>query len=81
MQCLTDLGANTYAVASPQPTELSGCTYLIAQPSELPSGFMNMTTEEGLTVGGLLATVLLVGFTFRAMAHALNFNEKGDKDD
>lgn len=75
MQCLTDTGTG-YVVTSPQPELISDCVYLLAQPNELPSEFMNMTTEEGLTIGGLLATVLVVGFTFRAIARALSQNEK-----
>ena len=81
MQCLTDVGLGNYRVTAPQPTELSGCVFIIAQPNELPSAFMVLTPEEGLQVGGLLATVLVVGFTFRAIARALNVsNDRIDNE-
>ena len=79
MHCLTDIGAGNYRVSDPQPTELSSCVFIIAQPNELPSAFMVLTPEEGMQVGGLLATVLVAGFTIRAIVRALNVNEKDDE--
>lgn len=82
MYCLSDIGNGFYKVASPQPTEFSGCTYLIVQPNEIPIAFMNMTPAEGLKVGGLLALVLVAGFTFRALARAIDFNlNNGDSNE
>lgn len=81
MQCLTDIGSGQYQIASPQPTLLSDCVYLLAQPNELPVDFMQLTIDEGLQVGGLLALVLVAGFTFRAIARALYAGDKsGDSD-
>lgn len=80
MQCLTDTGSGTYQIANPQPTETSGCTYLMVQPNEIPMAFMNMSPEDGLQVGGLLALVLVVGFTFRAIARALDVNISNNGD-
>lgn len=81
MRCLTELALGEFRVTSPQPTELSNCVYLIAQPHELPSALMVLTPEEGLQVGGLLATVLVVGFTFRAIARALNVSNDRNENE
>lgn len=83
MLCLQDSGAGNYQVVSPQPATINGCTFLIVQPNEIPTAFMNLTPEDGLKVGGLLATVLVVGFTFRAIAQALNvsFSNNGDSNE
>lgn len=83
MMCLTDTGTGLYKVASPQPTELNGCTFLIVQPNEIPTAFMNLTPSDGLKVGGLLALVLVAGFTFRAIARAIdpNFSNNGDSNE
>lgn len=75
MQCLTQT-VDGFIVASPQPTELSTCTFLLVQPSELPNQLMNLTLEESLTVGSLLGGLLVVGFIFRAVAQALSINDK-----
>lgn len=81
MQCLTEISSGVFSVASPQPTEYSSCVYLIAQPNELPTAFMNMTVDEGLQVGGLLALVLVAGFTIRAIARALSAGDNsGDSN-
>lgn len=81
MQCLTDTGSGNYVVTNPQPTQITDCVYLLAQPNELPTAFMNMTVEEGLEVGGLLSLVLLAGFTFRAVGRALSTYEKGNENE
>lgn len=80
MQCLTDIGTGNYQIANPQPTLTTDCTYLIVQPNEIPMAFMNLTPEQGLEVGGLFALVLVAGFTFRAIAHALNVNVSNNGD-
>lgn len=83
MQCLTDIGTGSYQIANPQPTVTNNCTYLIVQPNEIPTAFMNMTPEQGLEVGGLFALVLVVGFTFRAVAQALHvpISNNGDSNE
>lgn len=75
MQCLTDTGTG-YVLTSPQPTDLTTCTFLLVQPSELPNQLLNLSLEESLTVGSLLAGLLVVGFIFRAVARALDVNDK-----
>lgn len=80
MRCLIDTGTGFFQVANPQPTELTNCVYLIAQPTEIPTAFMNLTPDDGLKVGGLLATVLVVGFTFRAIARVLSTENNGNEN-
>lgn len=81
MICAQKISDTEYFVFMPQPTEFKDCVFIIAQPNELPTDFMNMTSVEGLYVGGLLAALLAVGFSFRAIGRALFINEKGDKDE
>lgn len=81
MQCLNDLGGGNFSIASPQPQAIGSCVYIIAQPNELPNGIMNLTPEEGLQVGGLLALVLLSGFTIRVIAQTLHAGNKENEND
>ena len=76
MQCLTDNGNGTLSLTNPQPTIIGDCVYILATPQDLPSGIMNLTPAQGLQVGGLLTLVLVAGFTIRAIARALNINER-----
>ena len=72
MQCLTDNGGGSFTTAAPQPTDYTACTYLLVQPSELQPQVFNLTVEEGVWLGFQLGLILLAGFTFRAIARALN---------
>ena len=80
MQCLVQQIGGAYTVASPQPTVIGDCIYILATPRDLPTGIMNLTPAEGLHVGGLLSLVLVAGFSIRAMARALNVNEGVQND-
>lgn len=72
MQCLTDNGGGDFTIAAPQPTDYTVCTYLVVQPSELQPQIFNLTVEEGVWLGFQLSLILVLGFTFRAIARALN---------
>lgn len=68
----------TYTVANPQPTDLSTCTYLLANPSDFPMDFL--TVDDAIQLAFLFASVLVVGFTFRAIAQALKTDERFHND-
>ena len=68
-------------VTNPQPTLITDCVYILAQPAELPNELLQITPSEGVEIGGKLALVLLAGFTIRAVAKALNAADKGNEND
>jgi hypothetical protein len=76
MLCLQQLNSTDFQLISPQPADYTGCTYLLAQPSELQPEIWNISVEQGLEIGGYLALVLVTGYTFRAMAQALKTDER-----
>lgn len=76
MQCLNDSGGGNFTIAAPQPTDYTACTYLLVQPSELQPQIFNLTVEEGVWLGFQLSLILVAGFTFRAIARALNTGEQ-----
>jgi hypothetical protein len=81
MQCLTDNGGGSFTTAAPQPTDYTVCTYLLVQPSELQPQIFNLTVEEGIWLGFQLTAILVVGFIFRAIARALNSDERYHHED
>jgi hypothetical protein len=80
IQCLEDLGGGAYQIANPQPTDYTTCTYVLVQPSDLQSELWNISIDDGIQIGFLLGLVLLAGFTFRAMARALNSDERYENE-
>ena len=72
MQCLTDNGDGTFSVTNPQPATISGCTNLIVQPNELQNELFNFSLEDYRLISMALVGLLIVGFTFRAIAQALD---------
>jgi len=76
MQCLNDEGGGWYSLQSPQPADYTVCTYLIIQPSDLPSDVWNLTIEEAQVLMPYFGLLLLAGFTFRAIARALSVDER-----
>lgn len=75
MQCLTDLGNGVFKITNPQPNDTTNCVYVIAAPSELQNQF-NITMQEAQIFMPLLGLVLVMGFTYRAIARALNSDER-----
>jgi len=66
MQCLTDTGSGTYAVTSPQPTLLTDCTLLLAQPSDLPFTVYDLPSTADMQTAFMLTFVPIVLFYLAA---------------
>ena len=60
-------------------TDVNQFQMICYQKIDALNDMTNLTAVEGLEVGGLLATVLVAGFTIRAIARALNTYEKDDE--
>ncbi|ACT52156.1 hypothetical protein [Methylovorus glucosotrophus] len=74
-ECLTDIGAGQYQIASPQPTEISECVYLIAQPKELTAGAWSLTVEQGQQLAAAIALLWAIGAVFRVLISLLKQKE------
>jgi len=74
-ECLTDIGAGQYQIASPQPTEISDCVYLIAQPQELTAGAWSLTVEQGQQIAFSIALLWAIGAVFRIVISLLKQKE------
>ena len=74
-ECLTDIGAGQYQIASPQPTEISDCVYLIAQPQELTAGAWSLTVEQGQQLAAAIALLWAIGAVFRVLISLLKQKE------
>lgn len=85
MLCLTENPGSTggvyYTVAEPQPTTYTECVYILAQPPEVSNEFWNLTMDEAQELMPYFGLVLVAGFTFRALARALNTEERESNHD
>lgn len=80
MFCLEQVEGG-FVVADPQPVEISGCTFLLVQPSELPPSALNLTVEEGAQIAGAIAVVWAIGFAARAAIYAIKSSERDSNYD
>lgn len=78
-ECLTDIGAGQYQVTSPQPTDITSCVYVIAQPQELTSGAWSLTVEQGQQIAAAIALLWAIGAVFRAVISQLK--SKGNSNE
>lgn len=81
MQCLTQMVGGNFMITDPQPIYTKDCNYILVQPQELPNELLQITPSEGVEIGGKLALVLLAGFTFRAIAKALNASDRSNENE
>lgn len=70
------MGAATYTVQRPQPTEYTQCTAILVSPTELSQDFFNLSPEQGATISLAILAVWAVGFAIRSAISAVNTNER-----
>lgn len=71
MQCLTQQVDGSYLLTSPQPTLVTGCVYILAQPNDIQNELLQITPTEGVEIALKLSLILIAGFIFRAIASLL----------
>ncbi len=71
MNCLTDLGAGSFQLTSPQPELITDCVYLLVEPSELAPEWYSLTAEQGGQIATSMSVLLAIGFIFRWIIRAL----------
>lgn len=72
MLCLIQTSDYQFELPATQPTDYTTCTYILAQPQDVHADAWNLTMDDAITLMPYFALVLVMGFTFRAVARALN---------
>jgi len=75
MLCLSQIDGNTFQVASPQPTEYTSCTYVLAQPSDLGINAWALTPDEGYQIATAIAICWAAGYASRVVGQFLKPNQ------
>jgi len=71
MLCLTEISAGNYQVASPQPTEYTTCTYVLAQQTDIGINAWALTPEQGFQIATAIGICWAFGYAFRAVGQFL----------
>lgn len=80
MQCITETGSGTFAVTIPQPTLITDCVYVVADPTELGYQLFSLTTEQGTELAIAIATLWAIGAVFRILISMLNTKERDSNE-
>lgn len=75
MQCLTQIDATNFQVATTQPENYTVCTFILVQPPELQPQLFNITAAEGLELSAAIVAVWAIGFAVRMGIRATNVDE------
>lgn len=79
MQCASIYlsgGQNYLVITSPQPADLSTCTYVVGNYSEFSSGLTQISPEQGAQIAGAILLIWAMGWVIRVIARSLNVGEK-----
>jgi hypothetical protein len=80
MQCLTDIGAGNFTITSPQPTDYTTCTYILAQQPDIATNAWALTAAQGAQLSIAIGSLLAVGAVIRVLASFLKPND-GDSNE
>lgn len=72
MQCLTQAALGGYVISSPQPTQYTTCTYILAQPTDLAFSAWSLTATQGSQISLAIGLCWATAYAFRVLGQYLN---------
>lgn len=79
MQCLIQVSEFQFELPATQPSDYTTCTYILAQPQDVHADVWNLTMDEAAELMPYFGLVLVMGYTFRAIAQALKTDERNEE--
>ena len=79
MQCLIQTSEFQFELPATQPSDYTTCTYILAQPQDVHADVWNLTMDEAMELMPYFGLVLVMGYTFRAIAQALKTDERNEE--